>query len=163
MSANLEIILIYLILALLFIGIGFWGAILMFHFSSNQFRKKNHIPNILGQWRCQWFDDKGNKETPKVEDIMEITKWIRDGKFAAIGHQPQYRINYPIRGEIDPSGSISLEYRAENFPFESNRGLAFMQISRDRKVIEGHWFGKRSNGVLGGGKVVCYRVSSKVQ
>jgi len=67
-------------------------------------------------------------------------------------------LSYPVSGEIDPSRIVTLEYRAEKYPYETNRGVVCLILDRNGQKMEGKWFGRRSTGVLGGGKVICTRV-----
>ncbi len=124
---------------------------------SSQFRVQNDIPNIIGSWHCQWFDDTKEQDKPKVEDTMEIQRWTTNGEFIARGLQPQFHLSYPIVGEIDPSRVVTLVYKAARYPYEPNRGIVCLQLSRDGKTMEGYWYGRRSSGLLGGGKVKCFR------
>lgn len=126
---------------------------------SKAFRIKHEIPNIIGKWRCQWFDDSMASDEPKVEDTMEIQKWTTNGEFLAHGFQPQFHLSYPLIGEIDPSRVVTLVYRAARYPYEPNRGVVCLELSRDGKKMEGRWFGRRYSGQLGGGKVRCSRIS----
>ena len=126
---------------------------------SNRVRTQHGIPNIIGKWRCQWFDDSKNSEEPKVEDIVEIQKWRTNSEFIARGFQPQFNLSYPLVGEIDPSRLVTFEYKAARYPYEPNRGVVCMQLSRDGITMEGHWFGRRYSGQLGGGIVKWIRVS----
>jgi hypothetical protein len=144
--------------AVAFAALGFVVAILFLRLKSRNFRKKHALPNILGKWHCQWFDDQFEADSPKIEDTMEIKTWLRDGEFEAVGHQPQFLLSYPITGEIDPSRVITLEYRAEKYPYEPNRGVVCMVLSRDGETMEGKWYGRRFSGELGGGKVICKRI-----
>ncbi len=120
---------------------------------SKRFRTEHDIPNLIGEGRCQWFDDVLSPDQPKVEDTVEIQKWTTDGQFVARGFQPQFHLWYPIMGEIDPSRVVTLVYRAARYPYEPNRGVVCMELSRDGKTMEGRWFGRRFSTQLGGGKV----------
>ena len=146
------------LLAIVFGTIGFFIATIFLHAKSRTFRKEFGLPNILGAWHCRWFDDEGDPTIPKVEDTLEIQKWVRNGEFSAIGHQPQFHLNYPVSGEIDPSRIVTLEYRAAKYPYETNRGVVCLVLARDGQKMEGKWFGRRSTGNLGGGRVICTRV-----
>lgn len=139
--------------------IGFFAAILYIRWKSVGFRKKHSIPNILGKWHCEWFDDSKDQNEPKVVDEMVIRKWTGQGDFIAEGHQPQFHLKYPITGEIDPTRVVTLEYRAAKYPFEPNRGVVCMLLSRDGNSMGGRWFGRRYSGILGGGRVFCSRIS----
>jgi hypothetical protein len=86
---------------------GFWN-----NWRSKRFRAANNIPDVLGKWRCKWFDDVQSQVQPKIEDTVEIQGWTADGQFLAIGHQPQFHLSYPLMGEIDPSRVITLVYKA---------------------------------------------------
>lgn len=132
-------------------------AMLWHNWRSNQFRIQQDIPNIMGKWQCQWFDDAKETDEPKIVDTVEIQKWITDGQFLARGFQPQYHLSYPLMGEIDPSRVVTLIYKAARYPYEPNRGIACLQLSRDGETMEGYWFGRRSTGQLGGGKVKWFR------
>jgi hypothetical protein len=125
---------------------------------SGAFRTTHGIPTLLGQWRCQWFDDTDVTGDPKVVDTLEIEKWTVNSEFRGQGHQPQFSLSYPVVGEIDPSRVVTLIYRASRYPFEPNRGVACMELSRDGKTMEGRWFGRRFSNELGGGKVRCTRI-----
>jgi hypothetical protein len=124
---------------------------------SKSFRIKRDMPNILGKWQCQWFDETGDPNEPKVKDIIEIEKLTTNGEFQAIGHQPQFQLSYPLIGEIDPSRVVTLIYKASRYPYEPNRGAACMIMSRDGNSMEGRWFGRRFSGNLSGGMVKCVR------
>jgi hypothetical protein len=87
-------------------------ALLWHNWRSSQFRAQQDIPNIIGKWQCLWFDDALESAEPKVEDTVEIEKWITDGQFRARGYQPQFLLSYPIVGEIDPSRVVTLIYKA---------------------------------------------------
>jgi len=125
---------------------------------SKRFRAEHEIPNVIGRWRCQWFDDAQDSDQPKVEDTVEIQKWTTSGEFLARGHQPQFHLWYPIMGEIDPSRVVTLVYKAARYPYEPNRGVVCMELSRDGKTMEGRWLGRRFSTHFGGGKVRCVRV-----
>jgi len=118
------------------------------------------VPDVRGTWHCQWFDDEGDPDNPKIEDTVVIDKWASDGRFAAVGDQPEFLLNYPITGEVDPSRLVTLEYRAANYPYEPNRGVACLLVSRDGARMEGKWYGRRSTGKLGGGRAVCTRIAA---
>ncbi|HKR61176.1 MAG TPA: hypothetical protein VJS64_15755 [Pyrinomonadaceae bacterium] len=124
---------------------------------SKQFRARHDIPDILGNWRCQWFDDSIDSDKPKVEDTVEIRKWSSNGEFLARGYQPQFNLSYPIIGDIDPSRVVTLIYKAARYPYEPNRGVICMELSRDGNTMEGRWFGRRFSGELSGGRVRCLR------
>jgi hypothetical protein len=125
---------------------------------SEAFRTKHDIPSLLGQWRCQWFDDADSAGNPKVEDTVEIEKWTANSEFTGQGHQPEFSLSYPVAGEIDASRVVTLIYKAARYPFEPNRGVVCMELSRDGKTMEGRWFGRRFSNELGGGKVRCTRI-----
>lgn len=127
---------------------------------SKRFRIKHDIPNILGKWSCRWFDDTGDPDEPKVEDTVEIQRWTTNGEFQALGHQPQFNLSYPLYGEVDASRVITITYKAARYPYEPNRGVVCMTVSRDGKSMEGRWFGRRYSGNLGGGKVKCTRTQT---
>ncbi len=124
------------------------------------FRSTHRIPDILGVWKCRWFDDRSQDE-PKVEDRIEIYHWGRDGEFDARGHQPQFSLMYPIRGAIDPSRVVIAEYKAEKYPYEPNHGVLCMELSRDGTTMKGQWFGRRFSGQLSGGRVEWRREGSQ--
>jgi len=151
------------ILVLIGMVTGIIGGILITVFwhnwRSRVFRVQHDIPNILGKWRCQWFDDALESDKPKVEDTVDIQKWISGGEFTARGYQPQFNLSYPIVGDVDPSRIVTLVYKAARYPYEPNRGVICMQLSRDGTTMEGRWFGRRFSGQLGGGRVKCVRTS----
>lgn len=149
------IILLSVIVGLL---VGVLMTILWHNWRSRRFRTQHDIPNIIGRWRCQWFDDALDPDKPKVEDTVEIQKWTSNGEFLARGYQPQLQLSYPIMGEIDPSRWVTLVYKAARYPFEPNRGVVCMELSRDGKTMEGRWFGRRFSNQLGGGRVHCVRM-----
>jgi hypothetical protein len=126
------------------------------------FRAKNDIPNLLGKWRCQWFDQEIPTGEPKVEDVVEILHWTTKGEFVAKGHQPQFHLDYPIVGDVDSSRVVTLAYRAGRYPFEPNRGVACLELSRDGNSMEGFWIGRRFSNRLGGGEVRCSRIQEPI-
>jgi len=126
------------------------------------FRTKNDIPNVLGKWRCQWFDKEVAAGDPKVEDVVEILSWTTNGEFVAKGHQPQFNLDYPIVGDVDASRVVTLAYKAARYPFEPNRGVACLELSRDGNTMEGFWIGRRFSNRLGGGPVKCSRIQDPV-
>jgi len=128
--------------------------------NSRQYRTKFEIPDIIGKWRCQWFDDSVDPEKPKVEDTVEFQRWTTSTEFIARGFQPEFHLSYPLVGEIDPSLVVTLSYKAYRYPYEPNRGVACLQLSRDGKTMEGHWFGRRFSGNISGGTVKCFRIDS---
>src|SRR5216683_4478062 len=138
--------------------IGVFTTILWHDWRSKRFRTANNIPDVIGKWRCKWFDDAQSQEQPKVEDTVEIQGWTTEGQFLAVGHQPQFHLSYPVMGEIDPSRVVTLAYRAARYPFEPNRGVACLELSRDGKTMQGRWFGRRYSNELGGGRVSCVRL-----
>lgn len=140
--------------------VGILTTVFWHHWRSRRFRTQHDIPDIIGRWRCQWFDDALDPDKPKVEDTVEIQKWTSNGEFLARGYQPQYHLSYPIMGDIDPSRVVTLAYKAARYPYEPNRGVVCMQLSRDGSTMEGRWFGRRFSGQLGGGKVRCIRLES---
>jgi hypothetical protein len=140
------------------LGVGVLMTLLWHNWRSKQFRTQHDIPDIIGKWRCEWFDDALDLEKPKVEDTVEIQKWTSNGEFLARGYQPQYHLSYPIVGDVDPSRIVTLVYNAARYPYEPNRGVVCMEVSRDGKTMEGRWFGRRFSNQLGGGKVRCVRV-----
>ena len=139
------------------VAIGILTTLRIKEWKSKSFRIKQDIPNILGKWHCQWFDDAGDIDKPKVEDTIEIKRWTTNGEFQALGHQPQFNLSYPLYGEVDASRVITITYKAARYPYEPNRGVVCMTVSRDGQSMEGHWFGRRYSGNLGGGKVKCIR------
>jgi hypothetical protein len=126
------------------------------------FRTKNDIPNLLGKWRCQWFDQEVPTGEPKIEDVVEILRWTTTGEFVAKGHQPQFNLDYPIVGDVDASRVVTLAYKASRYPFEPNRGVACLELSRDGNTMEGLWIGRRFSNRLGGGPVKCSRIKDTV-
>jgi hypothetical protein len=161
MNTNSVLALSIVLIALVFAVVGFLAAVLNINIKSRTFRKRHAVPDILGKWECQWFDDEGDLNKPKIQDVVEINKWFRDGEFNAIGHQPEFHLSYPISGEVDPSRVVTLEYRAAKYPYEPNRGVVCMILSRDGETMEGKWFGRRYSGNLGGGRVFCSRIHEK--
>ena len=143
-----------------FLGAGF--ALLWHRRRSSRFRAETSIPDILGKWRCRWFDDAKPSEEPKVEDTLEVQRWTHNGEFVARGHQPQFHLDYPVTGEIDPSRIVTLIYQAARYPYEPNRGVVCLELSRDGQRMEGRWFGRRFSGDLGGGKVICNRIDESM-
>src|SRR5712692_3854420 len=154
------LLLAILILSGVIVGVtmGVLTTIFWHNWRSKRLRMQLDIPSIIGQWRCQWFDDASSSDQPKVEDTMEIQKWTTNGEFLARGHQPQFQLWYPIVGEVDESRVVTLVYKAARYPYEPNRGVVCMELSRDGKTMEGHWFGRRFSTQLGGGKVRCVRM-----
>lgn len=138
--------------------IGVLTTMFWHNWRSKRFRTQRDIPNVIGQWRCQWFDDALDADQPKVEDTLEIQKWTTNGEFLGRGHQPQFHLWYPIMGEVDASRVVTLVYRAARYPYEPNRGVVCMELSRDGKTMEGRWFGRRFSTQFGGGKVRCVRM-----
>lgn len=141
-------------------AIGVMLTLLWHNRRSNLFRVQQDIPNIIGSWECQWYDDAKESNEPKVVDTVEIQKWTTNGQFLARGFQPQFHLSYPVTGEIDPSRVVTLIYKAARYPYEPNRGIACLQLSRDGETMEGYWFGRRSSGQLGGGKVRFLRAAN---
>lgn len=139
------------------VAIGVVLAMLWHNWRSRKFRAQQGIPDIIGKWQCQWFDDAKGLNEPKVVDTIEVQKWVTDGQFLARGFQPQFHLSYPLMGEIDPSRVVTLIYKAARYPYEPNRGIACLQLSRDGETMEGYWFGRRSSGQLSGGKVKWFR------
>lgn len=154
-STSLLVMIIFSVLGAILGGL---ATILWLKWRSRQFRIQHAIPSVIGQWRCQWFDDTLDPSQPKVEDILEIQRWTHNGEFQAQGHQPEFHLSYPMVGEIDASRVITLVYKAARYPYELNRGVVCLELSRDGEMMEGRWFGRRSSNRLGGGKVRCLRV-----
>lgn len=142
---------------------GAWLMALRHERRSRQFRARHDIPDILGEWRCQWFDETRDDDEPKVVDTVEIQRWTSGGEFVARGHQPQYHLSYPIVGDIDPARVVTLVYKAARYPYEPNRGIVCMELSRDGMRMEGRWFGRRFSGQLSGGKVKCFRLTEPLE
>jgi hypothetical protein len=136
-------------------------TVIVFHWRSKRFRRQQGIPNVIGKWKCQWFDDAADPARPKIEDVVEIKRWIHKGEFEGLGHQQD--LSYPLMGEIDPSRVITLVYKAARYPYELNRGVVCMELSRDNASMEGRWFGRRSSNQLGGGRVKCLRVHEEAK
>jgi hypothetical protein len=155
-----QLFLTALILAAVTAGLALGILVTLFwsHCRSRQFRTQHDIPNIIGGWRCQWFDDAVDPDKPKIEDTVEIQKWVSNGEFLARGYQPQFQLSYPMVGDVDPSRVVTLVYKAGRYPYEPNRGVICMQLSRDGTTMEGRWFGRRFSGELGGGKVTFLRM-----
>lgn len=120
---------------------------------------KKDIINIQGLWNCKWYDDLKDNDIPKVIDNIEILSIKKNGNFKAIGHQPQFNLSYPLIGEIDPGRTITMIYRASKYPYEPNRGVICLKVSREGDKMEGKWYGNRSNGELGGGSVICTKIN----
>src|SRR5882672_11936022 len=91
---------------------GAWMTVFWHNWRSNRFRAQHDIPDIIGTWRCQWFDDTLDTNRPKVEDTLKIHKWTSNGEFLARGYQPQFHLSYPIVGDVDPSRVVTLVYKA---------------------------------------------------
>jgi len=155
-----QMVLAVLLLSSVLVGvtIGIVISVLWQRERSKRFRVHHGIPNVIGRWRCTWFDDAQSQEQPKVEDTVEIQKWTTEGQFLAVGHQPQFHLSYPIMGEIDASRVVTLVYKAARYPFEPNRGVAVLEMTRDGKTMDGRWYGRRSSTQLGGGRVSCVRL-----
>jgi hypothetical protein len=154
------LILLMMFLSAVIVGTLIGAAAMMFWQSrrSRLFRTEHQIPNLLGKWRCQWFDDAQGGDQPKVEDTIDIRKWTANGEFIGQGHQPQFHLSYPIVGEIDPARVVTLVYKAARYPFEPNHGVVCLELSRDGETMEGRWFGRRFSNHLGGGRVKCERI-----
>src|SRR5262249_22244188 len=127
---------------------------------SRWYRHRYEIPDILGQWKCKWYDDDLPEDEARVEDQLEIDRWLAEGEFAARGIQKQRRLVYPLVGEIDPSRIVTLTYKAARYPYEPNRGVIVLELARDGQTMQGRWYGRRFSGKLGGGRVVCVRVAT---
>ena len=155
---SLTLVALVLLSVIIGTALGVFTTVFWHDWRSKRFRSANDIPDVTGRWRCKWFDDAQSQEHPKVEDTVEIQKWTTDGQFLAVGHQPQFHLSYPIMGEIDPSRVVTLVYRAARYPFEPNRGIACLELSRDGKTMEGRWFGRRYSSQLGGGRVSWVRL-----
>lgn len=155
-----QILLAVMILLSVIVGLvaGVWATVFWHKWRSRRFRTQHDIPDIIGRWRCQWFDDALDSDKPKVEDTVEIQKWTSNSEFLARGYQPQFHLSYPIMGDIDPSRVVTLVYKAARYPYEPNRGVVCMELSRDGKTMEGRWFGRRFSSQLGGGKVTFVRM-----
>src|SRR6476646_1558033 len=97
---------------------GILATVLWFHWRSKQFRTQQDIPDLLGQWQCQWFDDAGDPIKPKIEDILEVQKWTHHGEFSARGHQSEFDLTYRLNGEVDASRVVTLVYKAARYPYE---------------------------------------------
>jgi hypothetical protein len=145
------------------VSIGILVTLLFYRHRSKLFRTEHGIPDLIGQWQCQWFDDAQPANQPKVQDTIEVQKWATNGEFVARGRQPQFQLSYPIVGEVDASRVVTLVYRAARYPYEPNRGIVCLELSRDGKTMEGHWFGRRFSGQLGGGRVKCVRTFETAQ
>jgi hypothetical protein len=116
------------------------------------------VPDITGSWSCRWYDDDKSPEIgPIVEDILIISPCGASGLFTAAGIQPQNKLEYPLLGEVDASRIVTLSYKAARYPYEPNRGVIILELSRDGKKMEGRWLGRRYSGHIGGGKVICVR------
>jgi len=126
---------------------------------SKWYRHNYQIPSIIGKWTCQWYDDEKSEAEPLIEDVLQIDRWTADGEFIAKGIQEKRNLVYPLIGEIDPSRIVTLTYKAARYPYEPNRGVILLELSRDGKTMHGRWFGRRFSGQLGGGRVVCNRVT----
>jgi len=137
---------------------GSWATMLVQRRRRKLQHAKSDIPNVLGKWRCQWFDRDVSMDEPKVEDVVEILTSTPNGEFVAKGVQPQFQLEYPIVGDVDASRVVTLAYKAARYPFEPNRGVACLQLSRDGNTMEGFWIGRRSSSKLGGGPVKCSRI-----
>jgi len=141
------------------LALGLVAAYLWRRRRSRLYRLENDIPSVLGRWSCSWYDENMPEDEPRVEDILEIDRWIADGEFVARGIQDQRDLVFPLVGEIDPSRIVTLTYKAARYPYEPNRGVALLELSRDGKHMHGRWFGRRYSGQLSGGRVVCERVA----
>jgi hypothetical protein len=155
-----QFLLAVIILLSVIIGVvaGILITVFWHNWRSRRFRAQHDIPDIIGKWRCQWFDEALDPDKPKVEDTVEIQQWTSNGEFLARGYQPQFHLSYPIMGDIDPSRVVTLAYKAARYPYEPNRGVVCMQLSRDGSSMEGRWLGRRFSGQLGGGKVTFTRL-----
>lgn len=154
-NTDLWIVVIFAILGAI---LGVSIALVIFKWRSRQFRTQQGIPSVMGKWKCQWFDDALDPTKPKIEDIVEIQRWTHKGEFEGVGRQDELRLSYLISGEIDPSRVITMVYKAGRYPYELNRGVVCMELSRDTGTMEGHWYGRRSSNQLGGGRVKCLRI-----
>lgn len=158
MSSPTILTVIILLSVVLGIALGLVIASFLQRRGSYHYRQRFGIPDIIGEWRCQWFDDSASSEEPKVEDRLIVQKWTYRSRFIAIGQQPQFNLEYPLEGEIDPSRIVTLTYKAARYPFEPNRGIVCLEIARNGRTMAGHWYGRRFSGKLGGGRVFCTRV-----
>jgi hypothetical protein len=159
MNAASLIVLTAVISSLGGLALGLGAALLWRGHRSRWYRHNFEIPSILGRWRCRWYDDELPQDEPRVEDVMEIDRWIADGEFIARGIQEQRNLVFPLIGEIDPSRIVTLTYKAARYPYEPNRGVVLLELSRDGQTMHGKWFGRRFSGRLGGGRVVCARIT----
>jgi hypothetical protein len=155
-----QMLLAILLLSSVVVGvtIGIVISVLWQRERSKRFRVEHEIPNVIGKWRCQWFDDATGSDEPKIEDTVEIHQWTTKGEFIAMGHQPEFQLSYPMVGEVDPSRVVTMAYKAARYPYEPNRGVVCMEVSRDGETMEGRWFGRRFNSQFGGGKVRCIKM-----
>ncbi len=82
--------------------IGVFIAVFWHDWHSKRFRTAYNIPDVIGTWRCKWFDDAQSQEQPKIEDTVEIQSWTTEGQFSG-GRAPtavsslvsDYGRNYP--------------------------------------------------------------------
>ncbi len=118
---------------------------------SSTYRRRHHIPDVLGEWNCEWFV---NGE-PYSRDRFKIERWTRDNRFVGTGHD--IKGAYHFSGEVDSSRYVCCTYRSARYPDDARTGTFLLNVSVDGKKMEGVWNGLTVEGNVRGGRVVCVR------
>lgn len=116
--------------------------------ASSTYRQKLGLPDALGRWKCDWWKEDGSLY---VTDVVEIKKWVKNGRFEGYGMQPT--LTYRVNGEVDGTKVMALTYRTEDFPTKSYVGVACLELDQDGEEWRGYWYGRAKTGEFMGGRV----------
>jgi hypothetical protein len=126
--------------------IGWLGSTQIRDRKSMGYRRDLALVSPLGRWRCEWYRHDG---TVYVFDDIEITNWVRNGRFRGKGVQPA--LSYSLEGEVDSTRVVALTYRTLDFPTKAYVGVACLEFNQDGNKLEGYWYGRATNGEFMGG------------
>jgi hypothetical protein len=124
-------------------------------------RTFNRIPVIVpSKWNAIWHLASGEIYTA---EIVSFDKWTSLSRFRGLGtvKHGNRLYEYTIEGEISPDRVVVISYKAENFPTESNFGVAHLKLSGNAQELTGNWIGPTEAGELVIGKVEMTRFANK--
>jgi hypothetical protein len=135
--------------------------------ASSKMRRDSNVAELMGsKWAADWYFDDDKNRT--LHDTVTFSNWTKDNLFVGFGEitYPNKQYKYSITGEVSPIRVVILNYKAEQYPTETNIGTACLQISGNAEDLAGTWVGleyaKQPDGTempkLHGGKVKMHRI-----
>lgn len=137
-------ILLIIVTAALGVVATWLGRLPVENWFSSRMRNQNNIPEIMNsKWSAEWLFEDGSLY---ATDTINLAKWTRNNYFEGHGEvtHDNKTYEYPISGEVSPTGIVILTYHAEQYPTQANIGTACLQLSMNAEDLSGGWAGLAS-------------------